>query len=150
MYHLGREWPYKNLKPKIICEKMLIDENGNIPDDYKIFCFHGEPKVIALHKNRFFNHTETFYDLEWNKLEIATAGIGSSDVYYEKPKNLRKMISIARKLAFGMFHVRIDLYNIEGNIFFGEFTLYDGSGIYNLEPAKYDMIWGSWLKINLN
>lgn len=148
IYEIGREWPYKSLKPRIICEKLLIDQNGSVPDDYKIFCFYGVPKVIALHEDRFRDHKETLYDIEWNKLDAFSVGLEVTEFEHEKPQGYDEMVRIAGELSAGLRHVRIDLFNIRGKIYFSEITFFDGSGFCRLEPDDFDKLLGSWIPID--
>jgi hypothetical protein len=148
LYDMYREWPYKDLKPKIVCEKLLIDRNGKVPDDYKFFCFSGEPRVVIVHKDRFGDYTESYYDIEWNELDAAASISNVSHVKDRKPEGYDEMIRIAKKLSAGFRHVRVDLYNIEGRIYFGEMTFFPGSGLMLIEPEEVDQLWGSWIPID--
>lgn len=145
-YWYGREWPYKNQKPKIICEYFLQD---NIVD-YKFMCFSGEPKLIQIHSNR--NNGEPsldFYDIQWNKTDIRR-NKKTSNKEIPKPKNLEKMLQIARELSKEEIHVRIDLYEVEGKIFFGEKTYYSASGFSPFYKSEHDELIGSWINIDKN
>lgn len=144
-YWFGREWPYKNLKPRIICEKYLQDDIT----DYKFMCFHGEPKVIQVHRNRQTNHTLDFYDINWNKTEIRRHQ-DISDEKLPKPKRFDEMISIARKLSENEIHVRIDLFEVDGKIYFSEKTYYSASGFSLFEKDEYDELLGSWIQLPIN
>src|SRR5690606_34120660 len=108
----GREWVYKNIKPRIVCEK-FISENGNPPKDYKIYCFNGEPKLIHLDVNRFTDLSRSIYDTNWNLLQFEFERKQSASTY-EKPENLEKMLDIAKKLSEEFPFVRVDLYNVSG------------------------------------
>ncbi len=144
-YH-AREWPYKTVTPRIICEEMLVDDGGRGPDDYKFLCFHGEPRVVEYHRDRFGSHTQDFYDIEWNKLPVSQ-GSSTSDCSYPKPENFDEMLRIARILSAEYAHIRIDLYNLNGKIYFGEMTFYDSAGFDPIEPYEYDLLWGSWINL---
>ncbi|MFR5683118.1 MAG: ATP-grasp fold amidoligase family protein [Clostridia bacterium] len=125
-FYIGREYQYKNIIPRIICEKFISD-NGNVPMDYKIYCFNGKPDVILVCKNRFRNDSHKaqylYFDQNWNFVPLNKGDELSENPNIEKPKNLDEMLSIARKLSEDFIFARIDLYNIDGKIYFGEITL---------------------------
>lgn len=144
-FYSGREWPYKNLKPRIICEKFLEDDII----DYKIMCFNGEPKLIQVHQNRNqSNHTIDFYTTDWEKTEIKRRDHPSGSLI-KKPNNLDEMLNISRILSKGEIHVRIDLYEVNGKIYFGEKTYYSASGFANFEKEEHNELLGSWIKLPL-
>ena len=130
-FYIGREYQYRNIKPMIICEKFISD-NGKVPMDYKIYCFNGKPDSILVCKDRFSNNTHRasylFFDQEWNFLPLNKGDEKLKDVNIPRPKNLEKMIEISRKLSEDFIFCRIDLYNINGKIYFGEITLSPNSG----------------------
>lgn len=146
-YYLSREWVYKNIKHKIICEKYMVDESERELKDYKFFCFHGEPKIIQVDFNRFEDHKRNFYDLKWNFVDLSLQYPNDPKKVISKPKKLDKMIRIASKLSEGINHVRVDLYMIKNDIYFGELTFYPEAGFGKFEPEIYDTIFGNWLKI---
>lgn len=142
-YYSGREWPYKNLKPRIICEEYLKD---NITD-YKIMCFSGQPKLIQIHNNRSEgNHTIDFYDINWNKTEIKR-DVPTAKIPIARPTKLNEMLEIAKELSKNEIHVRVDLYEVDGEIYFGEKTYYSGSGFLNFEDDEHDILLGNWIKL---
>lgn len=143
-FYYGREWAYKHIKPRIICEKFLEDENGQPPKDYKIFCFNGVPRFIQVDLDRFSQHKRNMYDLSWNLLDFELLYTKSPE-FTEKPQNLEKMIEIAKKLSEDFPFVRVDLYNINGKILFGELTFYPGNGQEPFYPIEYDEIIGDYL-----
>jgi len=145
-YWFGREWPYKNIKPRIISEKYL---QGNITD-YKFMCFHGEPKLIQIHRNRGSkDRTLDFYDIDWNKTEIRRK-MPTAKELIPKPDNLEEMLEVARKLSKNEVHCRIDLYEVKGKVYFGEKTLYTASGFSEFAKEKYDELLGSWIKLPID
>lgn len=146
MFWYGREWPYKDLKPRIICEKYMEDESGTELKDYKVMCFNGEPKLIQIHRGRFENHTQDFYDTEWNKIDM-DQGCSCSDVVMPKPEFLEQMLSLSAKLAAGIPHVRVDWYYAESRLYFGELTFFDASGFDGFQPEEYDFLLGSWIEL---
>lgn len=145
LYYYGREWVYKDMKPRIICEKYLEDKNGELLD-YKIYCFNGEPKFIQVDVDRFTNHTANYYDCEWNTMPFQY-GDENSDRVIERPENLDEMIIISKDLSKEFPHVRVDLYEVNGKLYFGELTFFTASGACEFSPEKYDLIIGSWLEL---
>ena len=150
-YNTYREWPYKNVKPRIIAEKYMVDESGDDLKDYKIMCFNGKVKIIETHENRFTKgktHTQTFYDRDWNKLDIMQEGLLPVKEEREKPALMDNMIELSERIAKDMLHARIDWYLIQGKIYFGEITFYDGSGFEPFPNQKDDLFLGSLLQLS--
>lgn len=145
VYKLWREWPYKNIKPQIIAEKYLEDENGEL-NDYKVLCFGGKPKMTELHRGRFNVHTQDLYDENWNLLPI-TQGIPLSGIAVDKPVFFEKMMTLSALLSESIPHVRVDWYFVHNQLYFGEMTFYDGSGFYEFKPKEYNKIVGDWIKL---
>lgn len=148
-YWKNREYPYKNVKPRIIIEQYMEDESGYELKDYKFFCFDGEPKCLFVATDRGKEGEETkfdFFDLEWNHLPF-TNGHPNSKQCISKPNSFEKMIEISRRLSQGFPHVRVDLYNIDGRIYFGELTFFHWSGLTPFVPEEWDYKFGSWLHI---
>lgn len=116
-----QELHYTKIKPRIIVEKYLCDENDKMPVDYKIYCFNGKAKCILLCSEREEKLRLSYYDLDWNRVKYEKDE-WSSKVEYEKPINLDKMIMYAEKLSKDFDFVRVDLYNDNGKIIFGELT----------------------------
>lgn len=155
IYKKYREWPYKNVQRRIIAEHFL--ENSGKADliDYKIFCFHGEPRYIQVIQDRKSEETIDFFDMEWNHMEfIGLNPIGpnpkaqNATIRPEKPVNLEEMIDIARKLSEGIVFVRVDLYNINSKIYFGELTFYPASGIGKITPKEWSLKLGDLIHLN--
>lgn len=145
---VGREWSYHNIKPRIICEKYLDkDENSDLID-YKIFCFNGEPFCLYVIVERF--HPDGIklgiYDTKFKKIPYIRSDIRGLKSEAVKPKNFEKMVEIARELSKDFPHVRVDFYNIDGEIFFGELTFYDGSGYQGYVPDEFDFVLGKKFK----
>lgn len=145
-YLSSREWPYKDVPRRIIAEKYMVDDSGTELRDYKVMCFGGEPKLIQYHIGRFGDHTQDFYDAQWNKLEI-TQGLPLSEVVLEKPVFLEEMLDLSRKLSAGMPQVRVDWYYVQGQLYFGELTFFDAAGYDEFEPAQWNEIVGSWVQL---
>lgn len=146
-YWKNREYPYKNVKPRIIIEQYMEDESGYELKDYKFFCFDGTAKYIFVASDRGKDDEETkfdFYDIEWNLLPF-TNGHPNSNKKMKKPENYDKMVDISERLSKGIPHVRVDLYNINGRIYFGELTFFHWSGLVPFVPPKWDVIFGDSL-----
>lgn len=135
----GREWAYIGIEPKIIVEEYL--ENPQNPEagvnDYKFLCFGGKPECVWVDVDRHTDHKRSFYDVQWNKMD-ATCGYPDYDQLIEKPENFERMVEIAAKLSEDFPHVRVDLYNVGGKIYFGELTFYTGSGYEYFSPDEFD------------
>lgn len=149
-FYVGREYQYKNIKPMIICEKFISD-HGRVPMDYKIYCFNGQPDVILVCRDRFSKNshraTYLFFDKEWNFLPLDKGDDEIENPDVEKPKNLNNMLEIAKKLSEDFVFARIDLYNIDGKIYFGEITLSPNSGFDPDIKESTDYMLGDKLKI---
>lgn len=146
IYMRYREWPYKNVPPRIIAEKYMEDESGELRD-YKFFCFDGHVECLQVDYDRFIEHHRNLYDTAWNLLPFSIRYPSKEGVVIEKPKNFYDMLDIAQKLSFGIPHVRVDLYNIDGKIYFGELTFYHGSGYEQFSPPEWNMKFGELLKL---
>lgn len=143
----SREWPYKNVKPRIIAEKYMVDESGIELKDYKFLCFGAVAKFIELHRGRYSDgHTQDIYDREWKKTDISQGGI-MSDITVNKPAKLEELIKLSELLAKDIPHVRVDWYLINDRIYFGEITFFDGSGFEAFDDYSHDSFLGSLIKI---
>lgn len=152
-YYYGKEWQYKNIKPKIIIEKLLLNKKNEIPKDYKFHCFNGKVEFIQVDTDRFTNHKRTIYDKTWKKLPFKyCAKVNNKPVYDEKivkkPNNYDKLLKVAEKLSEDFNYVRVDLYLVNKKIFFGELTFTPGSGFECFFLNKYDLIYGEKIKLN--
>jgi len=148
-YWVGREWPYKNIKPKIIAEKYMKDDNYEDLQDYKLMCFSGKVKCtfICSDRNSKDGLKVTFYDRKWNQMPFERHYPKSTTIH-NKPICYNEMVELAERLSDGIPFVRVDFYEINGKVYFGELTLYPGGGLEEFTPQKYDMILGSWLDIS--
>jgi len=142
----GREWPYKNVRPRIIAEQFMVDESGLELKDYKFFCFDGEPKALFIATDRPHDTRFDFFDMEFNHLPF-TNGHENATKKIDKPLNFELMIEIARKLSKGIPHVRVDLYNVNGRIYFGELTFFHWGGMVPFVPEEWDYTFGSWIML---
>lgn len=148
-YWLGREWPYKMVKPRIIAEKFMEDDRSKELRDYKFFCFDGEPKALFVASDRQNKREETkfdFFDMEFNHLPF-TNGHPNASVCPEKPDKFDEMVRLARVLSEGIPHVRVDFYEVTGRIYFGELTFYHWSGFEPFVPSEWDKVFGDWIQI---
>lgn len=141
---LGISWGYKNIKPKIIIEYLLKD-NDKAPIDYKFWCFSGRVEFITLHFDRFENHSTLCFDRDFQ-----TGGLHFDlPVYrgeYKRPSNYKEMVDVAESLASGFDFMRVDLYNVCGKIYFGELTPYPGGVSAKFEPVSMDEYMGKQWK----
>lgn len=148
-YYVHREWPYKNVKPRIIIEKYMEDDATDELTDYKVMCFGGKAKMVFTCTERFGDGLKvTFFDLDWNKLPFERH-YPASKKNIPRPKNLDKMIELSEKLAKGIPFVRIDWYEINGKLYFGEYTFYPGSGLEEFTPEEWDKKLGDLLDLGL-
>lgn len=145
-YRKNREWPYKNIPRKIICEKLLENSNGNSLLEYNVFCFNGIPKYFKV-GSVLPDGTlaKDFYDIEWNHLEMKT-GPSAGDIF-PKPIHYDKLLEYAKKLAEGTTHVRVDFYDCDNKLYNGELTFFSNGGHMKFTPEKWDYIWGSCLTL---
>lgn len=144
----NREWPYKNVKPRIIGEPYMCDVNDEL-NDFKWFCFDGKPHVMFVATDRFNVQEETkfdFYDMEFRHLPF-TNGHPNATCLIEKPQTFEKMKSLAEKLSAGIPHVRVDFYDVDGRIYFGELTFFHWSGLVPFSPEEWDYTLGSWINL---
>lgn len=145
-YFAGREWAYKNVKPRIIAEKYKVDKNGEL-NDYKVFNFNGEPRLIQVDFNRFSNHKRNIYDTKWNYIPVQIEYPTDPNHIIERPDVLEEMLGLSRKLSTNIPFLRTDFYIVDEKIFFGELTLYHGNGTENITPNSYNYAMGEWLKL---
>jgi hypothetical protein len=146
-YYPTREPQYKNIKPRIICEKYMIDESGTELKDYKFFCFNGEPKIIQVDFDRFINHKRNLYNIEWNYVPVSICYPTDSSRIINMPRKLKEMLSFAKTLSENIPHVRVDFYLIQDRIYFGELTFTHGTGFEKFEPKEFGFEMGSWLEL---
>lgn len=157
LYYTGREWQYKNINPKIIVEKLLVDDEGNIPLDYKFHCFHGEVVAIGVDIDRETDHRRNFYDREWQKLPFIWSIYAGDEPLWphgrdiEKPAVLSELIVMTEKLASKFdYYIRIDWYVVNNKIYFGEVTFHHGGGYSQIRPFEWDQKLGEMLRLPQN
>lgn len=143
----SKEYPYENVPHRYIAEEYIEDESGYELKDYKIFCFNGEAKFLFVATGRQLNDTRfDFYDTDFNHLPVLN-GHANADIAPVKPQNFEEMLEVANKLSKGIPHVRVDLYNVNGKIYFGELTFFHWSGMVPFEPEEWDYRFGEYLKL---
>lgn len=146
-FYIGREWPYKNVKPRIIAEKYMEDHIDGELRDYKFFCFDGEPKAMFVASDRASDNVKfDYFDLNFNHLDIKQK-YPHAEQPLRKPVTFEKMIELSKVLSKGFPHVRVDFYEVDGQLYFGELTFYHFSGFMPFEPNKWDKIFGDWIKL---
>jgi len=147
-YWANREWPYKDVKPCIIAEQYMVDDSGYELRDYKFFCFDGEPKAMFIATDRS-SHVSTkfdFFDMDFNHLPF-TNGHPCAEKTPDKPKCFDEMIRLAKILSQGIKQVRVDFYEINGRVYFGEMTFSHWSGMVPFKPEEWDYKFGEWIKL---
>ena len=145
-YRSGLEWVYKNIKPKLICEKYLEQEDEKPFNDYKFFCFEGIPKFVQVDVDRFGGYFKYYFDLNWNKLPFHRKTY--DNIIEEEilpPANFDEMKLLAEKLADKLPFVRVDFYSINDKTIFGEMTFYPSDGRQDFVPDEYNKIIGDYL-----
>lgn len=141
-----REWPYKNVQRRIIAEKYICDSSKDGIKDYKFLCFNGVVKMIFTCTERYSKEglKVTFFDNEWNRMPFERH-YQSSNKVITKPKNLELMIELAQQMSQGIPFVRVDFYEIEFKVYFGEMTFFPGGGMEEFKPQEWDRILGDWI-----
>lgn len=149
LYRDSREWPYKNVEKRIICEPYIEDNKTGELRDYKFFCFDGEVKALFVATDRqkreepYFN----FFDADYNSLPIKQ-GHPVSPNLPDKPESFEEMKRIASRLSKGFPHVRVDLYEVNGKVLFGELTFYHFGAVVPFEPQEWDYKFGEWITLS--
>lgn len=146
-YWNSREWPYKNLKPRIIAEQYMVDESGTQLKDYKIHCFDGKPYCIQVDFDRFSDHKKNLYSPDWQLQEFSFNYPAHPEIEIPKPDTLEQMLSLAQVLSKGMPYLRVDFYSVNGKPYVGELTFFPASGFGKFIPHKYDRIFGDQIKL---
>lgn len=152
-YSANKEWPYKNVKHRVIAEEYMEDTTYHELRDYKFFCFNGVPKIMFVASGRGFLPEPyfDFYDMDYNHLNIKSAHpVSTKENLPPKPSSWEEMKLVATKLSEGLPHVRIDLYEVNGRVYFGEFTFYHWAGCGNFEPEEWNKKLGDWIVLPEN
>lgn len=146
IYRKLREWPYKNVPRRIIAEKFIEGENGDLPD-YKFFAFDGVVRALFIGSERGSGDVKfDYFDAEFNHLDLVQYH-PMSGRNIPKPENFEEMKEIASKLSRGIPNVRVDLYNVKGKIYFGELTFFHHGGVTPFHPQEWDYTFGSWITL---
>ncbi|WP_171025889.1 ATP-grasp fold amidoligase family protein [Clostridium sp. BSD2780061688st1 E8] len=146
-YYHGYEWVYKDIRPAIVCEAFLEDTSEGGLKDYKIFCFDGAPRLIQVDIDRAQNHRRNIYDLNWNYVPVSIKYPTDPGFKVEKPSRLEEMLDYARVLSQDFPHVRVDFYQHEERVYFGELTFIHGSGYEKFTPPEYGKQLGDWFTL---
>lgn len=148
-YDSGREWPYKNIQPKVLCEEILENKDGSSLVDYKFYCFSGEPKYFMVSLGEYEHEVRNHkFDMNFNSIDHYFKKKPDIDAKNIKlPDNIGQMVQIVKKLCKPFPHVRVDLYNIDGRIVFGELTFFSSGGIVNVDSKEYDARIASWIDL---
>lgn len=136
------QWAYRRIPRKIVIEELLTDENGEVPNDIKFYMFHGQCRLIHVDHNRFRSHTRALYDQHWNFLPVANNS-KPQGAPMDKPPELGRMLQVAERLAAGFDFVRVDLYLLNRQIYFGELTHYPVGGVGRFDPVEFDFELGA-------
>ena len=144
-FYKSREWPYKNIIPRILIEEYLDDHVGNELCDYKFWCFNGIPRVVYF-TNKSDKIYENFYDIYFKPLDISH-GFPRHEPEFTRPNNFEEMIKLATKLSKDIPFVRVDFFNVDSKIYFAEFTFYDWGGFKPFSNKEWDVKLGSWIKL---
>lgn len=141
------EWNYLGIRPRLIVEA-FIGSGPAPPEDYKVHCFHGEPRIIQVDLDRFDAHTRAFYDADWQRLPFSSIKYSVPERDVPQPVALDRMTAAARRLAAPFPYVRVDFYSVDSCVFFGEMIFFSGSGFERIDPEEWDFELGRLLDIS--
>lgn len=155
-YWKSKEWQYKHIKPRIIVEKLLQDKNGNIPFDYKLHCFNGKVRMVQVDMGRGTDkHHRNWYSRDWVREPYKWSSPKGNGIFtdpseddVEKPKSLDEMIRLSEILSNPFRYVRVDWYDVDGTLFFGELTFHHDGGNQSILPKIWDEKLGAELRLN--
>lgn len=146
-YKKHREWPYKNIPRKIVCEKLLKNSDGKQLLEYNVFCFNGVPKFFKVGSVLpDGTPAKDFYDINWNHLEMRT-GASAGDIF-PKPVFYNELLEYAEKLSENTTHVRVDFYDCNNKLYNGEMTFFSNGGHMKFTPDEWNTIWGDYLTLS--
>jgi hypothetical protein len=154
-YFQDREWQYKNIKPCILVEKLLQQKDGKIPNDYKLHCINGSAAFVYVSVDREGKNKRNIYDKNWNELHFTFAAKGKNisnirGEEIEPPLSYPKMIEFAEQIAQLYPYVRVDFYDVDGKLYFGEVTHHHGGGFDRFSPVEWDLKWGEMIELDKN
>lgn len=139
------EWGYGEARPMLLLEERIPTPDGGPPPDYKFFVFDGRVRFIQVNSGRFGDQTATFLDADWNRLNVRWRIRPVADE--PRPLELDKMLEIASALGAGWDFIRIDLYAVDGEVWFGEYTPYPGGGLLRYRPSEFDLESGQYWRL---
>lgn len=145
--HIFRENIYNKFPNKVIVEELLNTDDGHSPNDYKFFCFNGEPKFLFVATERDVEVKFDYFDIDFNWIDVSQIH-KHNKIRPHKPKNYDRMLEICKILSKDFPHVRVDLYNIDGEIYFGELTFYHDAGLTPFVPREWDYKFGDLFDIS--
>ena len=149
-YHISQEWQYSTMKRLIVVERMLLTKEGKIPNDYKLHFIEGKLVFIYCSIDREGDNYRQIYDPEWNLLNFTWDGNGKPPVKnkpIQKPLSFDKMHEFGKVIAKGMHYIRVDFYDVDGKLYFGEITLYHGGGFDKFVPSENDLKYGKMIHL---
>lgn len=147
-YYLNdREWPYKNVPRKIVAEQYLDDGSGRGINDYKVFNFNGEPRIIQVDFDRFIDHKKNIYTTDWKLCDFSFNYPSHPEVEIPKPPALDEMLQLSRKLSAGEPYMRTDFYCVGGKLYFGELTFFPATGYGAFDPDEVDYKLGDMITL---
>ena len=151
LFYWGREWPYKNVMPRIIAERYLEDEQIHELRDYKFFCFGGKVKMFKIDFDRFTEHHANYYDINLNLLPFGEADFPPKpEKSLDFPSQINKMFQLAEKLSHEIPFLRVDFYQVNNQVYFGELTFFPATGMGKWTDDKWDVELGSWINLPTN
>ena len=145
-YVMGREYPYRDVPPRIYAEQYMIPEGQSDINDYKFLCFDGEPAVMFIATGRSNDCRSDFFDMDFNHLDMRNSHFQAENPP-AKPECFEEMKALARKLSQGMRYVRIDLYEIDGKVYFSEYTFFDAGGFWPKQPEEWEYKLGEMIRL---
>lgn len=149
-FYASREWPYKNIVPRIIAEQYMVDESNTELKDYKIYNFNGEPMLIQVDFGRFSHHQRNLYTIDWEYIDEEIEYPRNPDIVINKPDNLDEMLQFARLLSKGIPSVRTDFYSINGKTYFGEITFYQEGGFAHFSSGEFEKKLGELISLPID
>lgn len=145
-FTVSREWAYKHVPPRIIAEQYMEDDTTHALNDFKFFCFNGKVKILFIATERATDVKFDFFDINFHHLNVIN-GHPLASVTPHKPKTFNQMVQLAERLSKGYPFMRVDLYEVNGKVYFGEYTVYHYGGTVPFEPADFDLEMGSWITL---
>lgn len=154
IYYSYFELQYKNVKPLIMIEKLLLTKEGKLPNDYKLHCINGQLEFVYCSVDREGINKRNIYDANWNPLYFTWSEPCKDPSTLRGPEipaplSFKKMKELASVIAKDFDYVRVDFYDVDGDLYFGEITLHHGSGLDVFVPSTFDELYGKKLKLNV-